>query len=200
MAKRMMMAGIHKIGRHSRYFYMNLHRTVIVVPPEIWREVRHDRRKLRALMRMRTTPETVEALATVVQRTAAKLQWPFIDAPPSTLPVSAVLKRYEEDRKRGQIREDMAQAASADPTNTSASDEHCMSSVQSGSSDKRELLSDEDLARAGPSGQAVRQERELRDAEIRLLTRPAVKPITLEEANAWAEKMTKLLRERNSRR
>jgi hypothetical protein len=59
------------------------------------------------------------------------------------------------------------------------------------------LLSDEDLARAGPSGQAVWQERELKDAEIRRLTRPAVKPITLEEANAWAEKMTKLLRERN---
>lgn len=179
---------------------MNLHRTLILVPPEIWKEASRDRRKLRALMRTPPTPEMVEALATVMQRTAAKLQWPFIDAPPATPPVSAVLKRHEEDRKRVQIRDDTARAASTDPTNTAASGGRCISSVRSGSSDKRELLSDEDLARAGPRGQAVWQERESRDAEIRWLARPEVKPITLEEANAWAEKMTKLLRERNSTR
>jgi hypothetical protein len=200
MAQLMMMAGIHKAGGHSGYFFMNSHRTVILVPPEIWREAARDRRKLRALMRTSTTPEMVEALATLVQRTAAKLQWPFIDAPPGTGPVSAVRKRCEEDRKRVQIREDTARVASAASPNTPASGRRCRRSVQSGSSDKRALLSDQDLVRAGPSGQAVLQAREVRDAGIRPLARPGVKPITVAEANAWAERMTKLLRQRDSTR
>lgn len=132
---------------------------LVLVPPEIWQDCpRRNRKSLWALMQTPATPEMAKAIAEAVHSTAAKLS--LTAAPSGASGVSAVQRRLEEEQKRRQVIEDAARAASANISPISLGESHA-SSVHHDSSEKRELLSNEDLARAGPRGLPVWQERDV---------------------------------------
>jgi hypothetical protein len=140
---------------------------LVLVPPAVWSMQSRDRRRVRNLLSHARDPESVGAVMTLVTAVASAFASPAIDAAKPLLAVDAVQRRYAEDRRRRQVRDDAARAASTDPLAPDLVRGRYASSVHSTFDEGSKLLSDADLTRAPPGDRPLWMDRELKDQPAR---------------------------------
>jgi hypothetical protein len=156
---------LKKVNRTKAYSRMSSPRAwksggLVLVPPEIWRMGRPDRRKVRELLRHARDPESVVALVNLVTAVSQKLprQSTTIAAPQGRLTKEQVQAFYKG----------MAERKAASSVSGSGSEilpplsevGGYKSSVHTTSADPPKLLSEDDLLATGQSGDPVWMERE----------------------------------------
>lgn len=168
-------------------------------PPEIWRLQNRDRRRVRNLLALAPNGECVQAVMKLVTAVAAGSSLTLNQPTRPILPADAVQRHYLEHAMRVKARDDAARAATTVLSSRSSGEGATQVLDTIDSNDGSKLLSDVDLARAGPSGRPAWQERDLRDQEIRRAARPLAPKSTPEEWKAWGEKMSALVKNRSTK-
>jgi hypothetical protein len=166
-------------------------------PPEIWKLQNRDRRRVRNLLALAPNGDSVRAVMELVSAVASASALPVNELLRKKLPVEIVRRHYQENAARVKAREDDAARAATTEIQTERSEgaTQVVDTVYPEVSPK--LLSDADLARAGPTGKPLWHERELRDAATRRAARPIAPNSSASEWKAWAEKMANLVRNRS---
>jgi hypothetical protein len=167
---------------------------LVLVPPEVWKLGRHDRRKVRELLRRAPDPETAGAVIDLVRAVSTKLagQLQSIAAPKGRLTPEQVRGWYQR----------MAEKKAASAASGSGSKilppfsemGGYASSVHTTSSDAARLTTDDELLSVGESGNPVWMERER--ARERARGQEQASKMAREKSwiEQWSERMQKLVK------
>lgn len=169
----------------------------VLVPPEVWKQHSANRRKLRGLVDTPASPELAQGMSELISKVAGSLQIPFNRGAEGALPVEVVKQHYAEMARRVELREAAARAATDQNLDSPPWERRYITSERSSESEHIKLLSDEDLARAGPSGKPVWAERELADKERRRQAEAEKRAANQKYFAEWAERMKAKVKGRN---
>jgi hypothetical protein len=159
---------IERANNHERFDWRSAPRAwrangTSLRPPEAWQNHGHNSRShLIAIQSVARTPEQAAQLQGLITAVAAARQLPLTDAASAALTAEEKARGHaiEEMRRQGQIAQAKAiakQASSVAVTEV----------LDNKDPPKRQILSDEDLARTGPRGFAAWQERDMAEFKKR---------------------------------
>lgn len=167
---------------------------LVLVPPEVWKLGRRDRRTVRELLRRAPDPESANVVINLVAAVSKKLapQLSSIAAPQGRLSKEETQAWYQRMAEKKAASAGSGSASEIIPPLSEVGSYR--SSVHSTAAETPKLLSDEELLTTGQSGDPVWMEREREKARLRGQREAAKQAKSKTWIESWAERMQQLVK------